>query len=241
MIIFPAIDISGGNVVRLYKGDYNKMTVYDGIPFEIAKKYESLGATHLHVVDLDGAKSGMTDNYASIEKIAKETNLFIEVGGGIRDEERIKNYKEIGVKRVILGTVAVKNPEFAKEMALKYGSLIAAGIDVKDGYAAVHGWTETSDVSGYQYCENLKNLNIDTVIYTDISKDGTESGTNIKAYEELSKIKNLNVIASGGITYYDEIEKLSSMGVYGAILGKALYSGTLDLKKALEICAKQGG
>ena len=238
MIIFPAIDISGGNVVRLYKGDYNQMTVYDGFPFEVAKKYESVGATHLHVVDLDGAKSGLTDNFSSIEKIAKETDLFIEVGGGIRDEERIRIYKEIGVKRVILGTVAVKNPEFAREMAMKYGSLIAAGVDVKNGYAAVHGWTETSEVSGFEYCRNLKNLSINTVIYTDISKDGTESGTNMEAYKELSKIDGLNVVASGGITYYEEIEKLSDMGIYGAILGKALYSGALDLKKALDICAK---
>ena len=236
MIIFPAIDISGGNVVRLYKGDYDKMTVYQGKPSEIAKSYEAVGATHLHVVDLDGAKSGGTDNFRSIEEIIKQTNLFVEVGGGIRDEERIKMYSEIGVNRLILGTVAVKNPQFAKEMGSKYGKLIAAGIDVKDGFAAVHGWTETSNVSGYEYCKNLLGMNIDTVIYTDISKDGTESGTNMEAYRELSKINGLNVIASGGITYYSEIEELSKMGIYGAILGKALYSGALDLKKALEIC-----
>lgn len=236
MIIFPAIDISGGNVVRLYKGDYDKMTVYEGAPVEVAKRYEDVGATHLHVVDLDGAKSGSTDNFRSIEKIAKETNLFIEVGGGIRDEQRIKTYSDIGVKRTILGTVAVKNPEFVAEMAKKYGELISVGIDVKNGYAAVQGWTEVSNVSGYEYCEKLLSMNVGTVIYTDISKDGTESGTNLEAYRELSKIKGLNVVASGGITYYSELEELSKMGIYGAILGKALYSGTLDLKKALEIC-----
>ena len=179
MIIFPAIDISGGNVVRLYKGDYDKMTVYEGAPVEVAKRYEDVGATHLHVVDLDGAKSGTTDNFRSIEKIAKETNLFIEVGGGIRDESRIKTYSDIGVKRTILGTVAVKNPEFVAEMAKKYGELISVGIDVKNGFAAVQGWTEVSNVSGYEYCEKLLSMNVGTVIYTDISKDGTESGTNL--------------------------------------------------------------
>lgn len=236
MIIFPAIDISGGKVVRLYKGDYDKMTVYEGSPVEIAKSYEAVGATHLHVVDLDGAKSGFTDNYSSIEKIAKETNLFIEVGGGIRDEERIQRYASVGVNRTILGTVAVKNPSFVKEMADKYGDLISVGIDVKNGYAAVSGWTEVSNVSGYEYCENLLSMNVGTVIYTDISKDGTESGTNLEAYKKLSKIKGLNIVASGGITYYNELEELSKLGIYGAILGKALYSGALDLKKALEIC-----
>lgn len=236
MIIFPAIDISGGNVVRLYKGDYGKMTVYQGSPLDIAKSYEAVGATHLHVVDLDGAKSGSMENFSSIEKIASNTNLFIEVGGGIRDEERIRQYSNVGVKRAILGTVAVKNPEFVARMAEKYGDLISVGIDVKDGYAAVQGWTEVSNVSGYQYCEKLLSMNVGTVIYTDISKDGTESGTNLEAYRELSRIKGLNVVASGGITYYSELEELSNMGIYGAILGKALYSGTLDLKKALEIC-----
>lgn len=236
MIIFPAIDISGGNVVRLYKGDYGKMTVYQGSPLDIAKSYEAVGATHLHVVDLDGAKSGSMENFSSIEKIASNTNLFIEVGGGIRDEERIRQYSNVGVKRAILGTVAVKNPEFVAQMAEKYGDLISVGIDVKDGYAAVQGWTEVSNVSGYQYCEKLLSMNVGTVIYTDISKDGTESGTNLEAYRELSRIKGLNVVASGGITYYSELEELSNMGIYGAILGKALYSGTLDLKKALEIC-----
>jgi len=240
MIIFPAIDISGGKVVRLYKGDYDKMTIYDGTPADVAKSYEAIGATHLHVVDLDGAKSGNTDNFASIEKILKETNLFVQVGGGIRNEERIKLYSEIGVNRVILGTVAINNPSFAKEMGAKYKSLIAAGIDVKNGFAAVHGWTETSSVSGYEYCESLPDMNIDTVIYTDISKDGTENGTNLEAYRYLSKIKGLNVIASGGITYYDEIKELSEIGIYGAILGKALYSGALDLKKALEMLNKWG-
>ncbi len=238
MIIFPAIDISGGNVVRLYKGDYNKMTVYEGEPCEVAKEYESVGATHLHVVDLDGAKSGSTDNFASIEKIIKETNLFVEVGGGIRDEERIKLYSELGVKRVILGTAAINNPAFAEEMGKKYGDLIAVGVDVKNGMAATNGWTKTSNVGGYDYCQKLPSMNINTVIYTDISKDGTESGTNIEAYKELAKIENLNIVASGGITYYNEIEELAKIGIYGAILGKSLYSGTLDLKKALEICKK---
>ncbi len=236
MIIFPAIDISGGKVVRLYKGDYSQMTVYEGSPLDVAKSYEEIGATHLHVVDLDGAKSGSTENFSSIEQIASNTNLFIQVGGGIRNEERIKTYSDIGVNRVILGTVAVKNPEFVKDMAGKYNELISVGIDVKNGYAAIQGWTETSNVSGYEYCNKLLSMNVGTVIYTDISKDGTESGTNLEAYEELSKIKGLNVIASGGITYYKEIEQLSRLGIYGAILGKALYSGALDLKKALEIC-----
>ena len=234
MIIFPAIDISGGNVVRLYQGDYDKMTIYDAEPWKIAEKFKSCGATHLHVVDLDGAKEGSTVNFPAIEKIVSQTDMFVEVGGGIRDEERIKAYADIGVSRVILGTVAVKNPNFVAEMASKYGDLIAVGVDAKDGFVATHGWTKVSDEPSVDFCRRMHDMGVSTIIYTDISKDGAESGTNLQIYGELAKIKGLNIVASGGITFYDEIEVLSKAGTYGAILGKALYTGKLDLAKAIE-------
>lgn len=235
MQIFPAIDIKDKKVVRLTFGDYDQIKTYADDPVVIAKNFLECGAKNLHVVDLDGAKDGKLANFDVIEKIAKNCGMFVEVGGGIRDEERIKKYIDCGVGRVILGTVAVENFAFVEQMAKKYGDKIAVGVDAKDGYVAIHGWKTITDVKSVDFCTKLRDAGVKTVIYTDISKDGALSGTNLQVYGELAKIDGLDVVASGGITFYDEIKSLKNMGTYGAILGKALYEGKLDLKKVLEL------
>jgi len=235
MIIFPAIDIKDGKAVRLLQGDYNKVTVYGEDPSAIAKKFTDDGASHLHIVDLDGAKDGNTANFPMIKKITAGTSLFVQVGGGIRDEERIKKYLESGASRVILGTKAVEDFNFLTGMVEKYGDKIAVGVDVKDEYVAVSGWTKVTEVKGMDFCRRLAEAGVKTVIYTDISKDGALSGTNLEAYEKLSDIKGLDIVASGGISFENEISRLKGYGIYGAILGKALYAGVLDLKRAIEL------
>ncbi|MEG2769408.1 MAG: 1-(5-phosphoribosyl)-5-[(5-phosphoribosylamino)methylideneamino]imidazole-4-carboxamide isomerase [Oscillospiraceae bacterium] len=235
MEIFPAIDLQNGKAVRLFKGDYSQMTVYDDNPVNVAKFFKNEGAKSIHIVDLDGAKSGAVENFEAVKAIVKESGLFCEVGGGIRDEERIKTYLSLGVKRVILGTVAVQNFDFVCQMVQKYGDAIAVGVDVKDGFIAINGWCEVTKVSGYEFCEKCAGAGVKTVIYTDISKDGTLGGTNVNAYKELSNIKNLDIVASGGVSFLNEIEQLSAMGIYGAIVGKAIYTGNLDLATAIEI------
>ena len=235
MIIFPAIDIKDGKVVRLFQGDYDRVTVYGEDPVSTAKLFMGKGASHLHVVDLDGARDGSPVNFDAIEKIARETTMSVQVGGGVRDEERITGYLELGVKRVILGTIAVRDFGFLCRMVEKYGGGIAVGVDVKDGRVAVNGWKEETDTDGMSFCEKLAGVGVETVIYTDISKDGVLGGTNLGAYGRLSEISGLNIIASGGISFEEEITELRRMGVYGAILGKALYSGKLDLSRAIEL------
>ena len=235
MNIFPAIDIINGNAVRLLKGDYNKKTVYSQSPLDVAKGFESLGASYLHLVDLDGAKIGDTPNYDIIKEITSKTKLGVEIGGGIRNEETIKKYIDAGVMRVILGTVAVQNPEFAQKMAEIYGDKIAVGVDVSNGYAATKGWTEVTDVTLDDMFMRLEKDGIKTVICTDISKDGAMSGTNIKMYKELMQKYKIDIVASGGITTIDDVKELKQMNIYGAILGRALYEGTIDLKEALEV------
>lgn len=239
MKIFPAIDLRDGKVVRLTQGDYDQMVVYATNPDEIAEQFLSAGASHLHVVDLDGAKDGTLANYDTIVKLASHP-LFVEVGGGIRDEARIKTYLSAGVDRVILGSVAIENPEFVGEMAKKYGEAIAVGVDARDGKVAIHGWRTITDVDSVDFCQKLVEMGVKTVIYTDISKDGTLTGTNIEIYRQLSKIEGLNIVASGGITFEHEIETLTEMGISGAILGKALYTGKLDLARAVDIAEKEG-
>ncbi len=239
MKIFPAIDLRDGNVVRLTQGDYDQMVVYATNPDEIADQFLAAGASNLHVVDLDGAKDGTLANYDTIVKLAAH-DLFVEVGGGIRDEERIKTYLSAGVGRVILGSVAVEKPEFVAEMTAKYGEKIAVGVDARDGKVAIHGWKTVTDVDSVDFCKKLAEMGVKTVIYTDISKDGTLSGTNLEIYRELAKIEGLNIVASGGITFEHEIETLTEMGISGAILGKALYTGKLDLARAVEIAEKKG-
>lgn len=235
MNIFPAIDIINGSAVRLLKGDYNCKTVYSESPLEVAKGFEAMGASYLHVVDLDGAKSGDTPNFDIIKEITSKTNLKVEIGGGIRSEETIKKYIDAGVMRVILGTAAVQNPEFAKKAAASYGDRIAVGVDVLNGYAATKGWTEVTEITLDGMFKRLENDGIKTVICTDISKDGAMSGTNTGMYKELMQSYGIDIVASGGVTTIDDVKELKSMGLYGAILGRALYEGTIDLKEALEV------
>lgn len=234
MQIFPAIDLSGGQVVRLYQGDYDQMTVYGVDPCAVAREFIAAGAKYLHVVDLDGAKDGTLANFDSIAAIARQGGLYIEVGGGIRTEERIRQYLDLGVGRCILGTIAVKDFEFTARMAQKYGDRIAVGVDARDGYAAINGWKELSGETGVEFCRRLRDAGVKTVIYTDISRDGAEKGTNLELYRELAKLKGLNITASGGVSSLEELRELQAIGTHAAILGKALYTGRLDLKTVIE-------
>ena len=234
MQIFPAIDLSGGQVVRLYQGDYDRMTVYGQDPCATARDFLAAGARHLHVVDLDGAKDGTLANQASIAAIARQGGLFIEVGGGIRTEDRIRRYLDLGVNRCILGTVAVKDFAFTARMAEKYGSQIAVGVDARDGFVAVNGWKELSAERSVDFCRRLHEAGVRTVIYTDISRDGAEQGTNLAVYRQLSEISGLDITASGGVSSLEELRELEAIGVRAAILGKALYTGRLDLKTVME-------
>lgn len=233
MQIYPATDILGGKVVRLTKGDYNQVKIYADSPAEMALEFMKDGATNLHMVDLDGAKDGAPVNFDAIKEAAQIKNLFIEVGGGIRDMKRVEDYLSLGVKRVILGTAAIRNYPFVEEAVKEFGDAIAVGVDAKDGFVAVSGWQETTSVKSVEFCKKLRDTGVATVIYTDISKDGMLSGTNLEVYKELSKIEGLQIVASGGITYADEIRTLNGMGIYGAIVGKAVYEGKLSLKDAL--------
>ena len=236
MYIYPAIDLRGGKAVRLTKGDYNQMNVYNDEPLVQAKSFQDDGAKFLHLVDLDGAKEGTPVNFETIRNIVSNTDMFVEVGGGIRSVERVKEYIDLGVDRVIIGTAAITNFPFLLEALKLYGDKIAVGVDTKDGKISVNGWLETTDTDGVEFCEKLRDHGVKTVIYTDISKDGMLQGTNLDIYKRLNEIKGLDVIASGGISFEYEIETLNKMGVYGAILGKALYEKKLSLKKAIEIC-----
>ncbi len=235
MKIFPAIDLRDGRVVRLKFGDYNNMTSYSDNPVEIAKQFEDAGASNLHIVDLDGAKEGSPKNFDVIEKINSSCSLFTELGGGIRNMERIKDYINIGINRAIIGTAALQDPEFLKEALSVYKEKIAVGVDTKNGNVAISGWLESTEKNGIDFCRELASLGVGTVIYTDISKDGALSGTNLDIYKELAKIENLNIIASGGISFENEICELCKIGTYGAIVGKAIYEKKLDLKRVLEL------
>lgn len=238
MNIFPAIDLRDGRAVRLLRGDYSKMTVYSDSPERVAADFESQGARYLHVVDLDGAKSGDTPNFEVIKRIISGSGLMVEVGGGIRNAETVKKYIDAGAFRVILGTAAVTNPGFAAAMAAEYGEKIAVGVDIADGYVAIHGWTEKSSETCFDFCGKLEEMGVKTVICTDISKDGAMSGTNLELYRELSQRVGMNIVASGGVTTIDDVTALRDMGVYGAILGKALYTGGIDLKVAVAACSE---
>ena len=233
MQIFPAIDLSGGQVVRLYQGDYDQMTVYGQDPCAAARTFLEAGAKYLHLVDLDGARDGTTANFGSIAAIARQGGLYIEVGGGIRTEDRIRQYLDLGVGRCILGTIAVKDFTFTERMAQKYGGRIAVGVDARDGYVAVNGWKELSRERGVDFCRRLRDAGVRTVIYTDISRDGAEQGTNLDVYRELADISGLDITASGGVSSLEELRALRDMGTRAAILGKALYTGRLDLKTVL--------
>lgn len=236
MVIFPAIDIIEGKVVRLCNGDYGKKSSYKLTPLQAAQNFCEQGATHLHVVDLDGAKSGNADNATVIENIVKTCGIFVEVGGGIRSFDTIKKYLDCGVKRVILGTVAVTDFNFVEKAVEKFGDLIAVGVDAKDNKVAIKGWTEITQIDSLEFCQKLKNIGIHNVIYTDISKDGMLNGTNLKIYEVLCQTKYPQITASGGIKDIKELKKLKVMGAYGAILGKVLYENAINLKQAISLC-----
>lgn len=239
MKLFPAIDLIGGCAVRLVKGDYAQKTIYSETPAEVARSFAAAGAEYLHVVDLEGAKDGGTPNLETIRNIVETGGLLVEVGGGIRSEEVIKTYLDAGVFRVILGTAAVQNPAFLEEMVQKYGEKIAVGVDIKDGMVAIKGWTEVSGESCFAFCEKLQKIGVKTIICTDISKDGLLSGTNLELYKELSETFSVDIVASGGVTTLEDVEKLANLGLYGAILGKALYTGNIDLKAAVAL-TKEG-
>lgn len=236
MKIYPAIDIRGGNAVRLLQGDYDRETVYSLNPVEVARKFKEAGATCLHVVDLDGALEGDLVNKDIIKRIVSETGLYVEAGGGVRSLQRIEQYLSAGVSRVILGSAAAENFTLVVDAVKFFGGKVAVGVDAKDGKVAVHGWKKVTDIDAVDFCRKLREVGLHTVIYTDISRDGMLGGANLAAYEELVKIKGLRIIASGGISGTDEIKKLTAMNVRGVVLGKALYDGVLDLKKTIEEC-----
>lgn len=235
MLIFPAIDLYDKKAVRLYKGDYNQMTVYSENPLEVAKGFKEAGAQYIHMVDLEGAKDGTTPNFDIVASVAKESGLKVEIGGGIRNEETVKKYIDAGVMRVILGTAALNDRAFLESVCKKYGDKIAVGADLKDGQVAVKGWLETSNVSGMDFLSEMESLGIKTVICTDISRDGAMRGTNRELYKELSEKFTMDIVASGGVSTIEDIKALREMNLYGAIVGKAIYTGDIDLREAIEV------
>ena len=235
MKIFPAIDLFGGKAVRLYKGDYQNMTVYSDDPVSVALDFKSKGAKYMHLVDLEGAKTGQTPNLETIKKIVGATDSFVEVGGGVRSMEVIERYINAGVSRVILGTVAVTEPDFLIEAVKKYGDKIAVGVDIKDGFVAIKGWTEKSQEDGFEFCKKMQDIGVKTIICTDISKDGAMQGANHALYKRLKEQLNIDVVASGGVSAIEDVIKLRKIDIYGAIIGKAYYTGAIDLKQALKV------
>ena len=235
MLIFPAIDLYNGCAVRLLKGDYDNMTIYSDNPLEIAKKFQEAGAEYIHMVDLEGAKEGTTPNLSVVESVVKNTNLKVEIGGGIRSMEVVEKYREIGVSRVILGTAAVEDETFLKEAVKKYGDFIAVGADIKDGFVAIKGWVEKSNITCDEFFKQLSEIGVKTVICTDVSKDGAMQGTNRQLYRDLSQKFSMDIVASGGVSSVDDIIALRTLDLYAAIVGKAYYLGAIDLKTAIEV------
>jgi len=235
MILFPAIDLFEGKAVRLYKGDYGQMTVYSEHPEKIAADFAACGATHIHLVDLEGARSGETPNLETVLKIRESSGLFCEIGGGIRSMEVVDRYLGAGLDRVILGTAAVADEGFLRAAVEKYGAKIATGADIRDGYVAVKGWTEQSGVTMDAFFEKMERIGVATVICTDISRDGAMRGTNREMYRTLSQKYSLQITASGGVSTMEDVRQLREMDLYGAIIGKAYYTGDIDLKKAIEV------
>ncbi len=235
MLIFPAIDLYEGKAVRLYQGDYAQMTVYSDNPPELVADLVRQGATHLHSADPDGAPQGAPANRATIRAIRAAAPLFVSVGGGIRSMESIERYLAVGVNRVVLGTAAVTNPEFLRAAVDEYGDKIAVGADIKDGYIAISGWTVTSGIDAFSFCRRMQDFGIRTLICTDISKDGAMQGTNRSLYRELSRKLNMDIIASGGVSSIEDVKALRKMDLYGAVIGKAYYTGAVDLREAIEV------
>ena len=235
MTIFPAIDLFDGKAVRLLRGEYDKMTIYSENPIEIARDFEAAGATHIHMVDLEGAKSGETPNIHIVKQVAKETGLFVEIGGGIRSMEVVDRYIAAGVDRVILGTAAVNDREFLREAVDKYGDKIAVGADIKDGFVAIKGWTEKSQYTCFDFCAEMQKIGVKTLICTDISKDGAMEGTNLELYRELAEKFSMQIVASGGVSTIDDVKELRKMDIYGVIIGKAYYTNAINLSDAIEV------
>ena len=235
MILYPAIDLYEGKAVRLFKGDYSQMTVYNENPLAVALDFLRCDATHIHMVDLQGARDGTTPNLETVQKIKQQTGLFCEVGGGIRSMEIVERYLSAGIDRVILGTAAVTDPDFLAAALSKYGEKIAVGIDIKDARVAIKGWTETSDQDALTFCKKMQKAGVTTIICTDISKDGAMQGTNHDLYKTLSEKFSLQIIASGGVSSLEDIRRLAAQNLHGAIIGKAYYSGSLDLAQAIEV------
>ena len=234
MLIFPAIDLVGGKAVRLFKGDYNQMTVYDDDPLNTARRFEAAGATYLHMVDLEGARDGGTPNFDTVKRVVENTNLFVEIGGGIRDMAVIEKYMGAGVKRVILGTAAIADEAFTRDAIARFGEGIALGADVRDGEVAIRGWLELSGMTLDAFCEKYQAMGLNTLICTDISRDGAMVGANRALYADLQRKYRMDIVASGGVSSMEDVRALAALGLYGAIIGKACYTGTIDLNKAIE-------
>ena len=238
MLIFPAIDLYGKKAVRLFKGDYNQMTVYNDDPVAVARDFVAAGATHVHLVDLEGARDGDTPNLETVCRIKKECGLFCEIGGGIRSMDVVDRYLGAGLDRVILGTAAVSDPAFLTAALEKYGDKIAVGVDIKDGMVAVKGWTEKSSLDALAFCETLQKMGVKTLISTDISRDGAMRGANHALYRELAARFGMQIVASGGVSSMKDVTELAALDLYGAIIGKAYYTGAIDLKEAIEVAKK---
>lgn len=234
MLIFPAIDLVDGKAVRLFKGDYNQMTVYSDNPPEIAVDFRNQGASCIHIVDLEGAKSGETPNIETVKRIISSAGLFSEIGGGIRNMETVDRYIDVGLDRVILGTAAVNDEDFLKRAVDKYKEKIAVGVDIKDGFVAIKGWLEKSRYDAFSFCEKMQNTGVSTLICTDISRDGAMKGTNLELYRQLSEKYSMNITASGGVSSLDDVKELRKMDIYGAIIGKAYYTGAISIREAVE-------
>ena len=233
MIIYPAIDLKDGKCVRLSQGAFDKVTVFNDEPKNVAKSFQEAGASFIHVVDLDGARSGKSQNHEAIASIVSAINIPIQTGGGIRTMEDIEQKLSMGVERIILGTAALKHPDLVKAAVKAYGNHIAVGIDASQGLVAVEGWEEVSRTKAVDICIKMKDIGVQTIIYTDIAKDGMMSGPNVEATKEIVETTGLSVIASGGVSSIDDLEQLSEIGVSGVIIGKALYLGALDLKSVI--------
>ena len=235
MYIFPAIDLFKGKAVRLLKGDYGNMTVYSEFPEKIAEDFSKCGASHIHIVDLEGAKDGLTPNLETVKKIINTGGLFSEIGGGIRNMQTAEKYINAGIDRIILGTAAVNDEAFLKEALKEFGEKVAVGADIKDGFIATHGWLLKSEIGCTEFFEKMQTLGVKTIICTDISKDGAMMGTNHELYRELSEKFDINLTASGGVSSLDDVKRLKELNIYGAIIGKAYYTGAINLKEAIEV------